>query len=156
MLFQALDWSLLPRAALGVLALLAGNGYIVGINQVYDVSIDKVNKPFLPIAAGEVHSCSPCGICHSVSMESYQARYFSLICVCASKLFMQSSTWWPHMGECLPGELSPAVAWVLCIGLAAAGLGITAANFGREITMLYAFGLGLGTIYSVPPFRCLT
>ena len=56
----------------------------------------------------------------------------------------------------MAGELSPALAWVLCIGLAAAGLGITAANFGREITMLYAFGLGLGTIYSVPPFRYLT
>lgn len=35
-----------------MLALLAGNGYIVGINQVYDVDIDTVNKPFLPIAAG--------------------------------------------------------------------------------------------------------
>jgi len=52
-LLQELDWSLLPRALLGVLALLAGNGYIVGINQVYDVNIDKVNKPFLPVAAGE-------------------------------------------------------------------------------------------------------
>jgi len=49
---QALDWGLLPRALLGVLALLCGNGFIVGINQVYDVDIDTVNKPFLPIAAG--------------------------------------------------------------------------------------------------------
>ncbi|CAL8465199.1 g4734 [Coccomyxa elongata] len=97
-----LDWSLLPRAALGVLALLAGNGYIVGINQIYDVDIDTVSKPFLPIAAG---------------------------------------------------ELSPGVAWVLCVALAAAGLAITAANFGRPITVLYAFGLFLGTIYSVPPLR---
>ena len=47
-----LDWSLAPRAALGVLALLCGNGYIVGINQVYDVDIDAINKPFLPVAAG--------------------------------------------------------------------------------------------------------
>lgn len=31
---QLIDWALLPRAALGVLALLCGNGYIVGINQV--------------------------------------------------------------------------------------------------------------------------
>ncbi len=53
LLSQELDWGLLPRAMLGVLALLAGNGYIVGINQVYDVNIDKVNKPFLPVAAGE-------------------------------------------------------------------------------------------------------
>ena len=49
---QALDWGLLPRALLGVLALLCGNGFIVGINQVYDVDIDAVNKPFLPVAAG--------------------------------------------------------------------------------------------------------
>jgi len=35
-----------------VLALVCGNGYIVGINQIYDVSVDTVNKPYLPIAAG--------------------------------------------------------------------------------------------------------
>lgn len=50
---QLIDWGLLPRAALGVLALLAGNGYIVGINQIYDVEVDTINKPFLPVAAGE-------------------------------------------------------------------------------------------------------
>ena len=54
---QALDWGLLPRAALGVLALLCGNGFIVGINQVYDVDIDAVNKPFLPVAAGAAAPC---------------------------------------------------------------------------------------------------
>lgn len=37
-----------------MLALLCGNGYIVGINQIYDVDIDAVNKPFLPVAAGEL------------------------------------------------------------------------------------------------------
>jgi len=52
---QLIDWALLPRAALGVLALLCGNGYIVGINQIYDEDIDKVNKPFLPIASGQQH-----------------------------------------------------------------------------------------------------
>lgn len=45
---------MMQRCALGVLALLAGNGFIVGINQIYDVSIDKLNKPFLPIAAQEL------------------------------------------------------------------------------------------------------
>ena len=54
---------------------------------------------------------------------------------------------------CLAGELSPVLAWALCIGLAGSCLDITAANFGREITLLYAFGLFLGTIYSVPPLR---
>lgn len=51
-LLQLIDWGLLPKALLGVLALLCGNGYIVGINQIFDDDIDKVNKPFLPIASG--------------------------------------------------------------------------------------------------------
>merc|ERR1719453_1330345 len=46
--------AMMPRALLGVLALLLGNLFIVGINQIYDVGIDKVNKPFLPIAAGRI------------------------------------------------------------------------------------------------------
>lgn len=49
-----IDWSLMPTACLGVLALLCGNGFIVGINQIYDVDIDEVNKPFLPIAAKDL------------------------------------------------------------------------------------------------------
>ncbi|XP_073133069.1 homogentisate solanesyltransferase, chloroplastic [Henckelia pumila] len=47
-------WSLLLKAFSGLIALICGNGYIVGINQIYDVGIDKVNKPFLPIAAGDL------------------------------------------------------------------------------------------------------
>ena len=35
------------------LACLAGNVYIVGLNQVTDVEIDRINKPHLPLAAGE-------------------------------------------------------------------------------------------------------
>lgn len=34
------------------LACLAGNVYIVGLNQLTDVEIDKINKPHLPVAAG--------------------------------------------------------------------------------------------------------
>ena len=102
----SLDWAgLAPRAALGVLALLAGNGFIVGINQIYDVEIDVVNKPFLPVAAG---------------------------------------------------ELSPKAAWVLVTGLAIAGVALSWGVFGKEIGMLYAFGLTLGAVYSVPPFRLKT
>ena len=53
----------LPGMALGdglgdlALTLLAGalvNVYIVGLNQVEDVDIDRINKPYLPIAAGEL------------------------------------------------------------------------------------------------------
>ena len=46
--------TMLPRALVGLLALLLGNAFIVGINQIYDESIDKLNKPFLPVASGEM------------------------------------------------------------------------------------------------------
>ncbi|WP_427160842.1 homogentisate phytyltransferase [Aliinostoc sp. HNIBRCY26] len=35
------------------LACICGNVYIVGLNQLEDVEIDKVNKPHLPLASGE-------------------------------------------------------------------------------------------------------
>jgi homogentisate phytyltransferase / homogentisate geranylgeranyltransferase len=39
---------------LGVwIACLLGNVYIVGLNQLEDVAIDRINKPHLPVAAGE-------------------------------------------------------------------------------------------------------
>lgn len=49
------NWSLmLPRAFIGMIALLLGNAFIVGINQIFDEDIDKMNKPFLPVASGEM------------------------------------------------------------------------------------------------------
>jgi homogentisate phytyltransferase/homogentisate geranylgeranyltransferase len=36
-----------------LLACLGGNVYIVGLNQLEDVAIDRINKPHLPLAAGE-------------------------------------------------------------------------------------------------------
>ena len=35
------------------LACLCGNVYIVGLNQLYDIEIDCINKPYLPLASGE-------------------------------------------------------------------------------------------------------
>jgi homogentisate phytyltransferase/homogentisate geranylgeranyltransferase len=43
----------LLNLSLSWLACLAGNVYIVGLNQLTDVAIDRINKPHLPIAAGE-------------------------------------------------------------------------------------------------------
>ncbi len=37
-----------------MIALLLGNAFIVGINQIYDKEIDVLNKPFLPVASGEM------------------------------------------------------------------------------------------------------
>lgn len=43
----------LPALFIPWLACLGGNVYIVGLNQLEDVEIDKINKPHLPLAAGE-------------------------------------------------------------------------------------------------------
>ena len=53
-LASANSGALLPRALIGMVALLLGNAFIVGINQIYDEKIDKMNKPFLPVASGEM------------------------------------------------------------------------------------------------------
>mmetsp|Transcript_16455 Transcript_16455/g.23891 ORF Transcript_16455/g.23891 Transcript_16455/m.23891 type:complete len:385 (+) Transcript_16455:60-1214(+) len=50
--------AMLPRAVVGMFALLLGNAFIVGINQIYDKDIDKMNKPFLPVASGEMSTRS--------------------------------------------------------------------------------------------------
>ncbi len=47
------DWSYL---LLTLISSLLANVYIVGLNQIYDVEIDKINKPYLPIASGELSS----------------------------------------------------------------------------------------------------
>lgn len=46
--------TMMPRAFVGMIALLLGNAFIVGINQIYDKEIDEMNKPFLPVASGEM------------------------------------------------------------------------------------------------------
>jgi homogentisate phytyltransferase/homogentisate geranylgeranyltransferase len=43
-----------PDLAATVLVGLMVNVAIVGVNQITDVEIDRINKPFLPIAAGEL------------------------------------------------------------------------------------------------------
>lgn len=49
------NWgTMLPRAIIGMIALILGNAFIVGINQIYDKDIDEMNKPFLPVASGEM------------------------------------------------------------------------------------------------------
>ncbi len=42
----------LGAIALVLLACLAGNVYIVGLNQLTDIAIDRINKPKLPLASG--------------------------------------------------------------------------------------------------------
>jgi homogentisate solanesyltransferase len=97
------NWAvMLPRACIGVLALLLGNAFIVGINQIYDEGIDKLNKPFLPVASG---------------------------------------------------EMSKRFAWIVVITSGLCGPLLVLSHFPTLLFRLYATGLGLGAIYSVPPIR---
>jgi homogentisate phytyltransferase / homogentisate geranylgeranyltransferase len=51
---DALDWpTALDTWLLAWIACLCGNLYIVGLNQLEDVAIDRINKPTLPLASGE-------------------------------------------------------------------------------------------------------
>lgn len=46
-------WQGLSALWLTWLACICANVYIVGLNQIEDVAIDQVNKPYLPVASGE-------------------------------------------------------------------------------------------------------
>lgn len=48
-----LTWINIEQMLAAWLACLCGNVYIVGLNQLYDIEIDRVNKPELPLASGE-------------------------------------------------------------------------------------------------------
>ena len=65
-----------PAAARAVLTALAAallmNVCIVGVNQVFDVAIDAVNKPGLPLPAGELgvrHAAAICVACAAASLS---------------------------------------------------------------------------------------
>lgn len=47
------DFAIFSSVVAAWLICLCGNVYIVGLNQLEDVAIDRVNKPHLPLASGE-------------------------------------------------------------------------------------------------------
>ncbi|MGB3237292.1 MAG: homogentisate phytyltransferase [Geitlerinemataceae cyanobacterium] len=50
---EFLDVSRLWEVGLAWISCLCGNVYIVGLNQLEDIEIDRINKPNLPLASGE-------------------------------------------------------------------------------------------------------
>ncbi|XP_038695210.1 homogentisate phytyltransferase 1, chloroplastic-like isoform X2 [Tripterygium wilfordii] len=59
-----------------VAAALMMNIYIVGLNQLYDVDIDKVNKPYLPLASGEFSIATGSMLVISFSILSFLLGWF--------------------------------------------------------------------------------
>jgi homogentisate phytyltransferase / homogentisate geranylgeranyltransferase len=72
--------------ALTLVAALACNIFIVGINQLADVELDKINKPYLPLAAGTLSRRSALQIVYTALVVCLVAAwaaslfYFLLIC----------------------------------------------------------------------------
>lgn len=56
--------------ALALAAALCANVAIVGLNQLYDVEIDRVNKPYLPLASGELTIAQGWGIVAATAVAS--------------------------------------------------------------------------------------
>ncbi|XWS52229.1 hypothetical protein CRYUN_Cryun11dG0048900 [Craigia yunnanensis] len=54
-----------------VVAALMMNIYVVGLNQLSDIEIDKVNKPYLPLASGEYSTLTGIMIVTSFSIMSF-------------------------------------------------------------------------------------
>jgi homogentisate phytyltransferase / homogentisate geranylgeranyltransferase len=72
--------------ALTLIAALACNVFIVGINQMADVELDKINKPYLPLAAGTLSRRGALQIIYTALVVCLAAAlaaslfYFLLIC----------------------------------------------------------------------------
>jgi homogentisate phytyltransferase/homogentisate geranylgeranyltransferase len=51
---ERLETSSLLALALAWAGSLAANLYVVGLNQLFDLEIDRINKPYLPLASGDL------------------------------------------------------------------------------------------------------
>ena len=75
--------------ALSLLVALACNLFITGLNQIYDVDIDKINKPNLPLVTRELSSANAkkivlLSLISSLSVAFYLSTYYgSLIALIA-------------------------------------------------------------------------
>lgn len=60
------------------IACLCGNVYIVGLNQLTDVAIDRINKPHLPLASGEFSRSQGQGIVSFTGITALAIALFAL------------------------------------------------------------------------------
>lgn len=62
---------------LTLIAALACNIFIVGINQIADVEMDKINKPYLPLAAGTLSRKNALRIVYTALVVALTVSYFA-------------------------------------------------------------------------------
>jgi homogentisate phytyltransferase / homogentisate geranylgeranyltransferase len=73
-------WGDLVIPVAAIIGALACNIYITGLNQITDVEVDRINKPFLPIAAGDLslrNAMIIVGICGMLALgiSAWRALY---------------------------------------------------------------------------------
>ena len=62
------------------------NIYVTGLNQVFDVDIDKINKPYLPIAAGNIYNILIYHAGNLYNIIIYYMYIYVYICICTPSL----------------------------------------------------------------------
>jgi homogentisate phytyltransferase/homogentisate geranylgeranyltransferase len=77
MAMQTFTWTSAAVAGLlqALVPALLMNVAIVGVNQLYDVEIDKVNKPYLPLASGELSMQQGARLSLTVALSNALQRY---------------------------------------------------------------------------------
>lgn len=88
----------LDSLAGALVACLCGNVYIVGLNQLEDVDIDKINKPHLPLATGEFSQTEGIAIvvttgCLALLLALIQGPF--LLATVSSSLVIGTAYSWP-------------------------------------------------------------
>lgn len=76
----SIPWALL---LITLTACLGANIYIVGLNQITDIEIDKINKPYLPLASGAFslkmgYALISSGFLASLLLAAYSGKYLLL------------------------------------------------------------------------------
>lgn len=126
-----LGWFLLPKVLYGLWSLVAFSGYTTGINQIFDLDIDRW-VVFLIFFQYQIH----CMILILMHDMAWQCR------INKPELPMAS------------GELSVKNGWLLVIFYAVSGiLTVVTKGSGPFMTFVYCLGLFIATTYSAPPIR---
>ena len=107
-------WTLQAFASLlqALVPALLMNICIVGLNQIFDVPIDRINKPYLPLASGEfTMRMGQSIVCLSAKREPLSTS----IPPCSAKLAVIHVCLGIGMDSCYWPSLDCGAAWVLCV-----------------------------------------
>jgi homogentisate phytyltransferase/homogentisate geranylgeranyltransferase len=146
----------LQRLAWAVVSALGVNVFIVGLNQITDVQIDRVNKPGLPLAAGEMSRTAAwiavsAGLVAAVIVGASQGPFLLLavtLAACIGALYSLE----PVRFKRYPFWAGTSIASVrgvivnLLIFLHFSSVSLGAANVPARIWVLTGFVLGLSLV----------